>query len=294
VFDADIKGSSVAATLKDMGHPFGLFVNMIKETEGMRELEYLAFFRKKLDAMNSDKFDAIIYDGFSWLENCLHPYVEANPKEFRTKWSAMGAIKGAQMWQSAGQLESVILQQMLDIAPLVLITTHLKNHTIGSKRTGKMIPDCKKALVQKAALRVWLRAGDPEPSGLLLKRISKPVIDASGRMSFKSVVPRKMTPFTWDELEQYWNDPIDKESAEQLTEEEISIIENTLTEDQLAIARLNLIYGDDFDGDRKGSFSNKLVERVLELDKEDMSIPKISRALDIKPAEVAKILKENR
>jgi len=119
VFDADLKGSSVAQTLEDMGHPFGLFVNMIKETKDMRELEYLAFFRDKLSKIKSGEFDVIVFDGWSRLENCLHPYVEANPKKFRLKYSSLGAIKGAQMWQAAGQLEATILQDMLDLVPVL-------------------------------------------------------------------------------------------------------------------------------------------------------------------------------
>ena len=161
--------------------------------------------------------------------------MEANPTKFRQKWSPMGAIKGAQMWQSSFDLEAQILDRLTEMAQLVILTTHLKPEVKQNVKTGRQIADCKKPLVQKTHLRLWLHLNpdSPEPIGLVLKRISKHTSTQDGIKTI-NVLPRKLVPCTWEKIREYWDNPIGNRKPlpeELLDEYEMSVLEGILTAD---------------------------------------------------------------
>lgn len=240
-FDDDVKGNAIVQDIKNAGRTIGLYRNLVHETNGMRELEFYQYCMKQLEGIEPGQFDVLIWDTWTRLENTFHPVVASNPNKYRQFYSSMGAIKGAEQWQAAFHLEATVMQAMTQLAPLVILTSHLKKDM-----NKKEIAESKKPLIQKSRMRVWLRhtPGTPEPTGLMLKRLSKASFAGSGSMKPINVTHRKVVPFTWEKLLYYWEHPVGNSQPspeEQLNEFELSILDGILTKDQkdaLAIARI--------------------------------------------------------
>ena len=242
-FDDDLKTQPIADALAAQGTPLGAYYNLTKLSLGMRELQFHDLVTSLIDGLPKDKFKVVVFDPFTRFENALQPVVQKNPTRFREFYSPMGAIKGAEIWKAAFDYEAVILDKLLSIAPLVIVTAHLKDQTIGAAKTGKEVPDCKKPAIEKSRLRIWLRhnRGNPAPIGLILKRLSKVSVGASG-LNVQNVLPRKVTPCTWERLIYYWNNPIGEKDLmpdETPNEFELSILDGVLTEDQKDALHIN-------------------------------------------------------
>lgn len=274
-FDDDIKGESINRSLN-----FGGYHNLVELGRNKDEIAFHEAVIKLINEIPDNRFDTIVFDGFSRFENTFHPYVVKNPSKFRTNWSPNGAIKGAQMWQTAFEYEADVLNRLQSKANLVIITTHLKQYTVNGVRVeGKFVPDCKKPLIQKAQLRLWLRHnpdGSPYPIGLVLKRIAKRTVVPGKGIRTVSVLPRKVTPCTWDKINEYWDNPIgDREPVENEIPNpfELSLIDGHLTEDQKDMfkfgARLAEVKAND---DLVGEIQT-LIENGIE------SVPMITRSL---------------
>jgi hypothetical protein len=128
---------------------------------------------------------------------------------------------------------------MSEIAPLVILTSHLKKDV--SKRD---IAEAKKPLIQKSFIRIYFRhtPNSPLPTGLFLKRPLK--MDFSNGMKPINVVQRKVVELTWEKLIYFWNNPVGNTpptSEEQLNEFEMSILDGILTPDQKNILKLAVI-----------------------------------------------------
>lgn len=241
-FDNDLKGKDIVRQIKQAGRELGYYRNLLKEGKGMRELEFHNMCMKFLDELEPGKFDIIVWDTWTPFENTFHPYVVANPNKFRQFYSNMGAIKGAEQWSASFQYEATVMSQMTEIAPLIVLTSHLKKN---DKKQD--IAESKKPLVQKSQMRVYLRHNDdgsPVPVGLMLKRLAKVDIGNSFGMRPINVTHRKMKPFNWENLIYYWNNPVGDVAPgpdEQLNEFEMSILDGILTPDQKDVLRLSVI-----------------------------------------------------
>lgn len=195
-FDFDVKGNSIVQDIKDAGRQLGMYHNLVRETDGMRELEIHNHCMKLLGQIEESMFDVIIWDTWTPFENTFHPAVKANPQKFKQFWSPMGQIKGAEEWGTSFGYEAAVMARMAELAPLVILTSHLKNN---DKKIA--VAESKKPLIQKSRMRVWLRhnPSSPQPIGLMLKRLAK--IDfESGSMEPINIMHRKMVPFTWERL----------------------------------------------------------------------------------------------
>ena len=240
--DDDVKGKNVVKQVERTGRKFGYYCNLIRDSKGMREIELHNLGMKILDELDTMKgeLDVIIWDTWTRFENTFQPVVHRNPTKFREFYSAMGQIKGAEEWNAAFEYEAKTLDAMTEIAPLIILTSHLKKDA--SKRD---VAESKKPLIQKAVMRVYLRhsPNTPEPTGLLLKRLSK--VDLSkGGIRPVNVTHRKMIPFTWDRLLYYWENPVGNtlpSPEEQLNEFEMSILDGILTKDQKDVLHLAVI-----------------------------------------------------
>lgn len=243
-FDDDIKGRFVVEEIERSGHKFGAYHNLVHIGAGLREIEFHQRCFDLIGALEPGRFDAVIWDTWTRFENTFHPWVVRDPGKFREYYSPMGTIKGAEQWKASFDYEALVLDQLLRIAPLVILTTHLKDHSIGTVKTGKEIPDSKKPLVQKSRLRLWLRHNpeSPAPIGLVLKRISKNALSADGELETVSVLPRRMAPCTWRAIRDYWDSPIGDRpltDSERPNAFELSILDGVLTEDQKDALKLN-------------------------------------------------------
>lgn len=238
--DDDVKGAAIVQQLKAEGRSFGYYRNLVRESKGMREIQFHKLCISILDEISKGEFDALVWDTWTRFENTFHPMVASNPNEYRQFYSSMGQIKGAEQWGAAFEYEARVLDALTETAPLVILTSHLKKDA--SKRD---VAEAKKPLVQKSRMRVYLRHSpdSPEPTGLMLKRLSKAVVTDTG-MKPVNVTYRKVFPLTWENLIHYWNNPVgnDKPPAgEQLNEFELSILDGILTKDQKDVLALSLI-----------------------------------------------------
>lgn len=244
--DDDVKGKNIVKQVERAGRKFGIYHNLIKESANgkngqMRELEFHEHCIKILDEISEreGQLDVIIWDTWTRFENTFHPVVASNPSKFKQFYSPMGSIKGAEQWNASFEYEARVLDAMTEVAPLVILTSHLKKDM-----TKRDVAEAKKPLIQKSFIRIYLRhtPNSPKPTGLFLKRPLK--MDFTNGMEPINVVHRKITELTWEKLLYYWKNPVGDNAPgpdEQLNEFELSILDGILTKDQkdvLAITRI--------------------------------------------------------
>jgi len=247
-FDDDLKTQSIADQLATAGTPFGFYVNLTKETVGMRELEFHDFVMKNIHSLKNKGFKALVFDTWTRFENTFHPVVQKEPQRFKQFFSPNGTYRAMEIWKVSFDYETAVIDELLQVAPLVILITHLKDQTIGAVKTGAQIPDCKRPLVEKSRLRIWMRhnPSSPAPIGLVLKRLSKVVATDQGIVPI-NVLPRKVNPCTWKRILEYWENPIgdrEPEPSEIPNEFEFSILDGVLTADQKDALHINRIEAD--------------------------------------------------
>ncbi len=286
--DADLKGANLVTQVGKEN--FGLYCDFVHDTAGMRELAIHQYGLSLIEQMKSKHLDVIVWDTWTAFGKTFHPYVAKNPNQFREFWSSMGQIKGGEQWQAAFQYEAQVIERLLDAAPLVILVTHLKDHRIGSVRTGKQIPDAQRTLDEKSNLRIWLHHNpvSPEPIGLILKRIEL-LKDTPQGLKPTNILPRKVTPCTWERLVWYWNNPLGNTmpSVEETPDEfELSILDGTLTPDQRKVFEAGLKEPEqDF-----GELTVDYTAEAKRLASEGKSKPEISKELGLSIVQVQKLL----
>lgn len=242
-FDDDLKTQAIADALADQGTPFGAYYNLTKLSLGMREIDFHNLVIGLIDGLSKNTYKVLVFDTWSRFEATMQPVVAKNPTRFRETYSTMGAIKGAEQWKASFDYETTIFDKMLQIAPLVIIVSHLKDQSIGAVKTGAQIPDVKKPIIEKSRMRIWLRhnPAGAAPIGLVLKRLSKITLNGGGLRAV-NVLPRKLNPCTWDKLLDYWSNPLDERAPnadEQPNDFELSILDGALTADQKDALHIN-------------------------------------------------------
>jgi hypothetical protein len=286
--DDDVKGKSTVDNIKAEGKDLGCYVDLRSRGTGKKELEFHQLCLSVIDELKAQvekrgkPFDVLIWDTWTRFENTFHPYIVTYPTKFRQYWSPNGAIKGAEQWKESFRYEGEVLASLLNIAGLVILTTHLKPENISGRRTGKLIPDCKPPIINMSVLRVYLRhnSDGPAPVGLILKRPAKQTITEDG-IEIVSVLPRKMKPFTWSEIRRYWKNPVgDRQmSKEELPDDwELSILDGTLTADQKKIWEAQ--EGLTEDPEEAPVFPAEIVDRARELKAGGSPLPTIVKTIN--------------
>ena len=258
--DDDGKGRATAEQIMGDIAALGLYVDLKEATKGMPQLKVFEKCAEVMDELESMKgeLDAIVWDPWTRAASTMKAHVRKNPSKFREPqdWAAQGNIKGPQQWKEAQELEAQWITRLNNVAPVVILTTHLKNQYVGSRRTGKQIPDASRTIVRVPRFRLWLRrnpSGSPVPVGLVLKRIDvKRYVDGKGLRTV-CVLPQRIEPQAedeslWDAIGRYVSDPIGSrlpEPHEVPNEFERSLIEGTMTEDQKKAWMLMLAAGTD-------------------------------------------------
>lgn len=293
--DDDIKARSTALEFEKAGHPFGKFVNLTAETEGMLEVEFHKHVVNLIESLEENRYEVIIFDNFSRFENSFQPYVLTHQNEFRKNWSPMGVIHGAEIWLKSFDYESLVLDKMQKKAPLVIITSHMKNENISGRRTGKMIPDVKRPLIQKSLFRVLLRRSDdgsPIPTGIILKRISKRVVDDGG-IKIVNILPTKVPHFTWDKIREYYENPVGNRPPtpeEILTEHELALLDSSIiTDDQRLVMRFAIEAAKESE-EEEGEGEERMKAQMQVMKSDGKSLPEIAEAFDTDVKSVVKIL----
>lgn len=281
--DDDLKGQAIALEMESIGKPFGKYVNLVSETKGMLENDFHKYCIDLIESIEEDKYEVIIWDNFSRFENSFHPWVSTHQKQFREKWSPMGVIHGAEIWLASFDYEARILDLMQKKAPLVIITSHMKSENVAGRRTGKMIPDVKRGLLQKSLLRVLLRRSDdgsPIPTGIILKRIAKRMVTDEG-IKIVNVLPQKIVHFNWEKIRYYHENPVGNRQLtpdEMPNEFELSMLDSTiLTDDQRLIMRLAIEGTAD---EEVGDGEKEMVSQMTAMRDAGSSLPEIAKAFD--------------
>lgn len=287
-FDDDVKTQGAVEEMKEAGIELGAYYDLMTLGTKKKDLDFYKTVQAIIDGIKPGQFDVIIFDTWTRFARAMHAYVEANPGEFRVKYSKMGQIKGGQQWQDTHQLEAQTINQLKTLARTVILTAHLKDHRIGDKATGKQVPASSKMIDTVCNLRVWLRPNpdSPVPIALVLKRLDvKQEVEGEG-IVVTSVLPRKMTPYpgdksVWDVIRRYFANPIGMRAPtpEEMPDAyEISILEGTLTAEQRRTFDLML----------KAGLLDEEPEEALDLE----AIAERARELDGPPMKIATMLSE--
>lgn len=261
-FDDDVKGRATIEEIINSGIKFGRYVDLTNLNVGKNEIQFHDACMELINDIKPDEFDVLIWDTWTCFQKTFHPIVEANPAMFRIKWSPMGTIKGAQMWQEAEKLEAAILNELQIKVPLIILIVHLKDSYIGGQKTGKKIPAHGKALDRICKLKIWTRHNyvSPIPIALILKRYDRKIqVEGKGLRTI-SILPRKVTPrpwpttsyldsqevhdeSIWDTIRWYINNPYGNRNPfpeETPNAFELSILDDTLTDDQRLVLKASI------------------------------------------------------
>jgi len=289
IFDHDLKADSVVKQMKAAGSPFAQYHDLVRLNADKVELEFHEACLKLIDQIPQGT-QLVIWDNWTPFENTHHPYVEAFPAKFRKRWSPMGRIKGAQMWQESYEYAAQIINRILARTDMFILTTHLKAYYLNNVDTGKKIPACKKVIEEKSLLRVWLRHNpfDARPSGVILKRIGRPEITEEG-IKITNILPRRMPICTWQEIRRFWKEPFDDSIRDEEfipSRDELALIEGVLTPDNIKIYEagvkaLELIppEEEEEEGAEEAESEIILALRAVLDEAPDLAVPKIRKKL---------------
>jgi len=316
--DADAKGRATASALSSGGYPLGGYVDFLAQARGMTQLQAHDLGRKILASVKPGKYDAFIWDAWEVFTATLKPYVREHMQEFRhpQDWSPMGQFKGAQQWAEAHNLEAALLSELQEKVPLVIVTTHLKNFYVESRRVpGVQIPAATSTLERLPRLRLWLKHNptSPVPVGLVLKRLDIRVNSTHGVRTL-CVLPRKLTPNVrlpgeeqephdlslWDTIARYMLHPFDNREPlpeETPSAEDLATIEGSLTKEQMQVLMLALQVpagGEDdliaLSAPAEPATPDERIPQARELRDTGSSLPEIAAKLGATVPEVARWL----
>lgn len=288
-FDSDVKGISTAQELLEAGTPLGMYVDLTELSVEKTKYELHLEIVKILDKIEVNQFKAIIFDTWTEFSDTMHAYVMKHPMEFRAadEWARMGAIKGAQQWQSARLLEAQIINRLLLKIPTVILVTHLKDFYLNQVRVpGKQIPASSPVLSAVCRARFWLRKsvdGNPVPTTLVFKQMDKKAFVPGRGIVTTAVLPQRMEPrdnelSIWDMVRRYWNEPIggkDLLDSEKPSAYELSVISNSLSEDQKIMLEALLSSG--LAGEVEQEADDDVILKIVELSKAGKPAPLIAK-----------------
>lgn len=243
--------------VKYPGYPpdsFGLFIDLVKETKGMKLFDYRQYVLKRIETIKSGQFDIIIFDTWAKFGESIKNFVVANRYQFRAKDEFIMQhdlkVVGAQTWKDAHNEEASMAGMLSNLCDCLIVTSHLKDHYSGNAKTGKQVDELGKAWDKICNMRLWLRHNRDSgvPVTLVLKRIHRPGVDENGLPTTIDVLPRRIKPLQdersiWDAINRYWQNPVGGRTLtedEQPTPFELSILNDTLTEDQKEVWRAEL------------------------------------------------------
>lgn len=247
-FDDDVKGRGTVEDLREAGVDLGAYYDLSELSSGNTELGFHNAVLDIVDKIKPGQFDAIVWDTWTGFEQTFHSKIMEDPSKYRKEWSPMGRIKSGQEWQEAHKLETSFLSSLAKKAKQVILITHLKNYYAGNAVVpGKHVPAHNKVLEKISKLRLWLRQhpeGSPVPMALVLKRLDKKRLGDEG-IETVNVLPRRIQPKSdekslWASLRRYWNSPSQDRALtpdEKPSTEELSLIESTMTDDQMGLLR---------------------------------------------------------
>lgn len=303
--DDDLKGRATVEQIKD----FGQYIDFVEKVRGKSLVDIHKQGMEIIDSIESDRFDAIIWDTWSRFASTFKAYVTTHPNEFRAprEWPGLAQMKGATQWKESQIYEAAVIHKLGKLAKCVILITHLKDHYASNERSGKQIPDSSRTLNRVPVMRLWLMhnpSGSPVPVALVLKRPSvKKFVKGKGLRTI-NILPRKITPSEgdqslWDTITNYYDNPIDRhrpQPGETPDEFQLSILDGTLTKEQQATLKLSLrIKAQELEDEQlvlQAAERQAQIAEVKNLSSNGTSKAKIAKQLSLTVKEVREILKE--
>ncbi len=244
VFDGEQSLSGHHASL-GFGAYFDL-ISMFTEQHGLfaEPRMFFTMVRELATTLDPDDFDVIVFDNIRKLESSFRDEVEAHPHKFGLTVNQIERGGGLK-WGPIKQLYSSFIQSLARIANIYIFTSHLSQVWMGSAPIpGLYRPVGKQDILERQTfLRVWLlhNPSSKYPDGLKLKdRLTIPDVTEDG-ITWRPVLPPKLSPCNWAHILEYMKEPPDLDNlkpAERLTMEDWAKLRGTLTADQLKIVEL--------------------------------------------------------
>lgn len=229
---------------------FGLYVDLVKETKGMKLFQRREFGLKIIDSIKPKQFKAIVWDTWFNFGESIQNYVVNNRYKFRSKDEFIMAhetkVIGAQTWRDAHNDEASVASYIKSLCNVFIVTSHLKDSYVGGVKCGKT-DQLGKSWDRICNMRLWLKhnPNGEVPVSLVLKRPHKPGLDDNGKPVSVSYLPRRFAPqpehkSIWDTINYYYDNPANHQQPainEIPTPFELSILDGILTPEQKEIWR---------------------------------------------------------
>jgi hypothetical protein len=191
------------------------------------------------------EIDLIVVDNVSPLESGITDEVETNYESYGItpgQMKRMAAVK----WGPIKRLYANFIQNLANKAPMYVFTSQLSQvWASGQPVPGLYRPKGKKDILeQQTFLRVWLQLNPsrPEPAGLVMKsRLVRPIRANGGKLTWQSMLPRRLPVCTWGAIREYFAAPPDLENpapGEAPSPQDWYKLRGTLSPDQLEVFKL--------------------------------------------------------
>lgn len=189
------------------------------------------------------KYKAVAFDTLEKLEAAMLAYVEGDKKT--TGWTTKADGK---MWADAYYplyegFISALYQRGIEV---ILMSSHLRTPWHDRRPVpSKVAPGGKKILYQLSQLFVWLvnepSNADGAPAGLVLKERLGRLAPTDTGWSIQRALPRRLPRCTWEAIQAYLDEPADladPEPGETLSAEELEMVSELLTNEQIRLMML--------------------------------------------------------
>lgn len=313
VLDDDLKTRGLAESLETAGHPFWKYVDLTTQfkelatnTKKAKPIDFYFFVNGIVqDILNQilhgerKQPKVLVFDNWSRMEPAIRSYSELVMSNISDLSPNQQKSMSRMTWPYTYDEYSRFLGELLKVAPMVFLTTHIKEKW---NAPGVLVPKGQQPIVEKSVLRLWLRHNPdgPVPVGLVLKRIQKMEVTPTG-LKPVNVLPRRINPCNWERIYYYMANPMgdrQPDPSEVPNDFEYSILDGTLTADQknaLKLAANQQNEEDSYTGDSQAAAQAEveMAARAKELKTEQgMSLPDIVKQFNgaVTPAQVAKWL----
>lgn len=260
LLDDDIKGRSTVDEVNEIlarqDKEFGRYIDVIKMLENTpMSYERYKILDKLIDGLS--KYETIIIDTWSQWGNICREYAKHHPEAFRKPLenrsgklnyrSGNSQIMQGEISADGRILEEIWINKLREKCDLLFLITHLKPFYKNNVDTNKEVPIQSKVLDRVCDARIWIRQNPQSavPIGLVIKRLAVNEIANDGKLKTINFLPQKLTPkpddtSLWDVIDWYYQ-PENRmgnrtpEAHETPDQVEMSILENTLTNEQMRI-----------------------------------------------------------
>jgi len=294
-FDFDGKSQPLANGFASSGRPMH-YSNMLALCFQKKPAEIFTIFAAELTRQLAEAKAAdneprtVIIDNFTPMEAALWEHFVANITRYsnHTEGQARSAQRGI-VFPEFRRFYSAYVSDLLKIAPLVQIITHVKNQTVnGAKIPGVFEASAQVPMTTLPNARFWLLGSQMyhgAPVGLVLKRYTSMRVTDSGIQPV-NVFPQKLSPCTWEQISYYVQNPVDRRELtpdEKVSDTETYLVGGEFTVDQKMAFQAAMEYAklqpSERDADESMAALQPWAEEVKKLLGEGKSAPQIFQAL---------------